>query len=312
MGIKFDRMRQRVAEAEAEAKSKGNRNVISFKDDTDTKIRLVPTNEADVPDGMKVVWVHYATAGIVPRPILSPKTFDLPDPIVEFVQHELKASQHTKEEYARLKNLEPKLAYIMKAVERGKEAEGTKLFIVNGGSRSDTVPFEPKGQYGQLLEAFTQAFADDPNPPDWDDVENGYDIKVVKKSKATSGTGYPSLAYHVARRSSPLSTDKAILNALLTEQPSWRDAYEAMDYNQLLTLLEKWTENGGDAPDADEDDDSDAFSSAPSKPSAPSREEEEKLAEAQRKLDALSAPAPTPAQEAPVPATAGADDDDTW
>lgn len=275
--MNFNKLKQRTQQAIEESEKGGN--IIMFKKDARTAVRFVPSKEIG-EYGWMPVWVHYRSGGVVSKTSVSPKTFGNPDPLEDFVNEELNGKKST-EEFKALMKLKPKLVYITKAVVRGEEEKGVKLFVANAGSRGDVIPWKPSGQWGDIMKTVEDAFIDEPNGvPDISSTKDGYDLYVTNVSKENTDSGYAEYSYVLARRSSPLSEDKALMKELTNEEnhPSWKDAYPILTTEQLSNLLEEFINSGGES---EEEDFEESDRPAPSKKSASSFDEDEILRKAE-------------------------------
>jgi hypothetical protein len=251
--MNYNELKKRREQAEAQKNAVGN--VISFKEDTTTSIRIVPSTETlDLKEVMfQPAWVHYSSAGIVRTTTFSPKTFGGVDPVETFINEE-RANKLELDEFKALMKLSPKLVYITKAIVRGEEDKGVRLFVVNAGVRNDTLVWDNAGQYGELMKAIESAF-DGEEVPDITDIREGFDIKVSVESPAKSGNKYKTVSYGVARKESPLSEDKKLLKAWVDESnhPSWKEAYAVVSTEQLDSMLSKFLDSGGEPEEEDEE-----------------------------------------------------------
>jgi hypothetical protein len=280
--MNLKKLKERTEQAIQE--SERGSNIISFKPDSETPIRFVPSKELG-DYGWMPVWVHYSSGGVVNKTTISPKTFGKPDPIEEWVEDELSVRKST-DEFRILMKMKPKLVYITKAVVRGEEDKGVKLFVANSGSRSDVFPWKPKGQWKEVLDEIHKAFKGEDEIPDIADYKEGYDLFVTNISKEKSETGFPEYSYALARKSSPLSKDRELLKELLNEEnhPSWKDAYISASYEKLQELLTKFLESGGES---EESDDEEPSSSRPSKSSSNDFDEDEILRKVEAEFNAI-------------------------
>lgn len=238
----FGKLKKEVKQLETGGKR--NPDIIYFEDDSETYIRLVPMQdipeELNTGDQLVKTWVHYRSGGIVPNTSFSPMTFNQIDPVIEFVDLELR-DRVSKQKFKSLMNMKPSEVYITTAVVRGKEEAGTKLLTLTSG------------QYKQLVNAIEMAFKPDP-VEDISDIKAGYDIYVSCTGKDNSDTGFRKFNFSVnVRKPKPLHTDKDLVDSLIENQPDWREAYDKLSIEQIESYIDSAMEMGEDLNEEDTD-----------------------------------------------------------
>jgi hypothetical protein len=249
--MKINQLLDKKKQAEVASQNTSNPLLVAFKDDTECDIRPVPNKEiGDL--GFMPVWVHYPNGKIVSKPMLSPKTFGGVDPVLEFIDSSLSEGNLSKDEFKKIASLAPRLSYFLPVVVRGKETEGVKYVLLSGGSKLKAEVWNAEGQYGRLWSELETLLKDDPDA-DVTHYKTGYDITVKVKGKEKSATGYREYDYKLARRSSALGKTKSEIEAILQNQPSWKDVYPLATTEYLSKALEKYINSGGDTADMDDE-----------------------------------------------------------
>jgi len=182
-------------------------------------VRIVPlASNPEIP--FIEAYFHYLGG----KTHLSPLTYGEADPIEEFCQ-KLRGDSGTlsKEEYAETKKFMPKMRTFAPIVIRGKEAEGVRFWGFG------------KTTYTELLGVIS-----DPEYGDICDAMNGRDIKVEFTPKEKSDTKFPKTAIRISPKQTPITTDKELLNKILTVQPNIFDVYPRLSYVELKLILERF------------------------------------------------------------------------
>jgi len=232
---------EKVKELRDSLKNQKTGNVAYFEDDTKSMFRILPLKGSD-EQPFKDAWVHYRSSNIVPKTVLSPKSFDKVDPLETFVDRELNKGRVEPKKFAKLMSMKPTQIFLAPIIVRGKEAEGVKFLSLSENQFSDFVDmvyntFHPK------------------KPPALWDIENGFDIIVDVKSKEKSATDFRSVKYTVARDSSPLQNeaiDDEQLEQILNDQPDWSDAYAKATADELSEYLRS-SQVDGEEEELDDD-----------------------------------------------------------
>lgn len=279
-------LRKKIQETEEKkqelaSQREANPHLVQVPENSVVTVRFVPNNESDT--GFVPIYVHYSRSGVVPRTVVSPKTFGKSDPVEDFIKDTLNRQRVPVDKYKQLMNKLPKLMYVAKVLVRGKEEEGVKLLLINGGSGSRTLPYEKEGQFGKLLAAEERAFRKEKEVPNWADLREGYDIDIEKYT--VKDKKMAEVTYSFDRTTSKAWSSKAELDEWIENQPSWKDlGYEIWTYEQIEEALEKSLQNQDQEFEDDDEDNVEDY-----KPSAPVVDEDKILEEAKRKLDSMNA-----------------------
>ncbi len=189
------------------------------------KIRIVPYKyNKEVP--FVELFFYY---GLKREQILSPWSFQKPDPIKKFSDKLL--NTQGDDNYKMGKMLEPKRRVSVPIVVRGAEHEGVKIWQFG-----DTT-------YQQLLDAIDESDFGDI----WDPV-NGRDITVVHE-KAKGPQSFAKTNVIISPRESVLSSDKETLKNINSNMPKIEEMWECPTSDQLKEILEDFLGGNEDAPD---------------------------------------------------------------
>lgn len=216
------RLKAKIAELKSEG---GNRRNTWKPKPGKQVIRIVPyIHDTDWP--FVELYFHY---NIAKQTVLSPVSFNRPDPISEFAEM-LKATGD-QNEWKRGAQLEPKRRIYVPVLVRGEEAEGVKYW----------------GFGKQIYEQLTDKMDD----PDWGDIThplNGRDITVTFE-KATGPKTFPTTKIDVKPVTSPVTESQEVLNAL-TQMEDITKLWDEPSYDELKALLQAYVQSGDkvDAP----------------------------------------------------------------
>ena len=163
------------------------------------------------------------------RMLASPLNWDEKDPIAEFAK-QLRGT-NDKENWRLAKKLDPKTRIFVPVVVRGQESEGVQMW-----------------EFGKLIyEAFLNLAADE-EVGDFTDIVNGRDIKLVTTGPDTNGTKYNATTISPSMKQTPLSTDKAQVEAFLNDQQNPKETYRPLPFDTLKGALQEWL-----SPEEDEE-----------------------------------------------------------
>lgn len=230
MGINLSLIKNKLQQLQT-ANQKGEKQDLLWKPEAGTQvIRIVPY-QFDKENPFLELLFHYDFGKIM----LSPSTFGRPDPIVEFADK----LQHTgkKEDWVMGRKLLPKLRIYVPIIVRGKEAEGVKFW-----GFGVTV-------YKELL-----GYLDDPDYGDITDPVSGRDITVEFKTKEQTGKDFPETSIRIKPATSPVSTDKAIVQKIATGQKNITDVFKEPSYADLEAALLKFLNADESAVVSNEED----------------------------------------------------------
>ena len=152
---------------------------------------------------------------------LSPISFGRPDPIEEFAQ-KLKTSGN-REEYQMARKLESKMRTFAPIIVRGEETQGVRFWGFG------------KTVYQELLSVIA-----DPDYGDITDPVNGRDVSVEFKTAEETGKSFPSTSIRVKPNQTPITEDKAQLEAMLDNQKDITELYNELSYDELTGVLNEW------------------------------------------------------------------------
>lgn len=180
------------------------------------QIRIVPWKENPNFPFIELLF-HY---GFNNKTYLSPKSFNRPDPIVEFAE-KLKSSGD-KEDWKQGRSLEPKLRTFVPIIVRGKENEGVKFWGFG------------KTVYEEIL-----AYCADDEIGDIEHPMKGRDL-TVEYIKPEAGQSYPTTRVRPKMSTSKLHDDVDKMKELLENQPNISDLYDELSYDELKSILESY------------------------------------------------------------------------
>jgi hypothetical protein len=213
MAINLDAVRQKLSQLQNVTTKQNN---LWKPEPGAQQVRIVPYQH-NRENPFLELYFHYNFGG---KNVLSPITYGRPDPIVEFAE-KLKSSG-SKEDWKMGKKLEPTMRCYAPIIVRGKEHEGIKFWGFG------------KTVYQELL-----GFIADPDYGDITDPMNGRDITVEFKAKEQTGKDYPETSIRIKPNTSPITTDKGILEKL-SSQPNINDIFKEPSYDDLMKMLQDW------------------------------------------------------------------------
>jgi len=159
--------------------------------------------------------------GLNNKTYLSPISFGRPDPIEELAQ-KLKTSGN-REEYQMARKLESKMRTFAPIIVRGEETQGVRFWGFG------------KTVYQELLSVIA-----DPDYGDITDPVNGRDVSVEFKTAEETGKSFPSTSIRVKPNQTPITEDKAQLEAMLDNQKDITELYNELSYDELTGVLNEW------------------------------------------------------------------------
>jgi len=155
------------------------------------------------------------------RTLASPLNWDEKDPIAEFAK-QLRGT-NDKENWRLAKKLDPKTRIFVPVVVRGQESEGVQMW-----------------EFGKLVYTEFLNLAADEEVGDFTDIVNGRDIKLVTTSPDQNGTKYNSTSISPSMKQTPLSTDKAQVEAWLNDQQNPKETFKPLPFDTLKGALQEW------------------------------------------------------------------------
>jgi hypothetical protein len=187
------------------------------KEEGKYQIRIVPS-KLDPQNPFKEVFVHYVISKF---PIFSLTNWGEKDPVVEFVSQLRKTND--KENWQLAKKIEPKMRVYAPVIVRGEEEKGVRLWEFG------------KEIYMQLL-----GIAEDEDYGDYTDISEGRDFTIdVVKGDIGGRQGLKS-SIRIKPKTTALSTDAALIQAFLKEQPTLLEIQRKMTYDSLKEVLQNW------------------------------------------------------------------------
>jgi len=187
------------------------------KEEGKYQIRIVPS-KLDPQNPFKEVFVHYVISKF---PIFALTNWGEKDPVVEFVSQLRKTND--KENWQLAKKIEPKMRVYAPVIVRGEEEKGVRLWEFG------------KEIYMQLL-----GIAEDEDYGDYTDISEGRDFTVdVVKGDVGGRQGLKS-SIRIKPKTTALSTDAALIQAFLKEQPTLLEIQRKMTYDGLKEVLQNW------------------------------------------------------------------------
>lgn len=185
-------------------------------------IRIVPRK--DNPQNPFIeLYFHY----LGKKTLLSPTSFGKRDPIAEFAELiKEDESREYKERMQEAREFEPKPRTYVPVIVRGEEDKGVRYYPFGVTVLRELLSYFNDEDYGDLA-----------------DPEKGRDITLeyIPKPSPTSKE-LPKTELKVKPVQTPLSTDPALKEKWLTEQPNLLSLYEEHSYDELKNELEKFLE----------------------------------------------------------------------
>ena len=168
------------------------------------------------------------------------------DPVVEFSK-QLRQSDD-KENWKLAKKIEPKMRVFAPVIVRGEEDKGVRLWEFG------------KEIYMQLL-----GIAEDEDYGDYIDINDGRDFTVdVVKGDIGGRQGLKS-SIRIKPKTTALSTDAALIQTFLKEQPVLLEIQRKMDFEALKEVLQNWLSPEDASDDVEEVDEEEVEAAAPAK-----------------------------------------------
>lgn len=187
------------------------------KEEGKYQIRIVPS-KLDPKNPFQEVFVHY---GFGKFPIYALTNWGEKDPIVEFAAQLRKTND--KENWSLAKKLDPKMRVFAPVIVRGEEEKGVRLWEFG------------KEIYMQLL-----GIAEDEDYGDYTDISEGRDFTVdVVKGDVGGRQGLKS-SIRIKPKTTALSSDAALIQSFLKEQPTLLEIQRKMTYDALKEVLQNW------------------------------------------------------------------------
>ena len=181
---------------------------------------------------------------------LSPVSHGRPDPVQEFAD-KLK-STGVKDEWIQGKRLEPKMRTFAPVIVRGQENEGVKFWGFG------------KTVYQELLSVIA-----DPDYGDITDPSNGRDIMIERQTPAEAGNQYGKTTVRVKPNQTPITEDKAQLEAVFNGQSDINELYTEPTYDDLKEALKNYLNPSDESSDTETSTTTDTTEASTEKKTAP-------------------------------------------
>ncbi len=188
-------------------------NMIFFKADTTTRIRVLPVPE-DQEFGMEIV--HFYPNQEI-KGVISPMTFGEPCALMEKYE-ELKNSKD-EDDKALAAKLKPKRKFVVPCI-RYEDKLGKKVDEKTGAKLAQLTV----GQYQDLIDLYL-----DEENGDFTDPKKGYDIKVTRTGSGMMDTEYSTLAGKTSALHSKFNKVYDLNAMVRKEIPSYEHTQEIMD-----------------------------------------------------------------------------------
>jgi len=202
-----------------------------WKPTGDHTIRIVPYKFATVKDWPFIeLYFHY---DFNKKNLLSPISFDKPDPIVEFAD-KLKSTAD-KESRDLAKKIYPKMRTYVPIIVRGEEAEGVKFYGMG------------KTVYEEILKIM-----DDPDYGNISDPYTGTDLVITYQTKEEVGNDFGKTSIRAKRNTSKLAESEEQIEKFLNNQKPITDVYKEHTYEELQEMLEAWMNSDDDKENTSE------------------------------------------------------------
>jgi hypothetical protein len=222
--VDLEAIRRRVRELNGEERRRTS-NVQLWKPKPGKyRIRGVPWKDASPEAPLKELYFYYLGDR---QGMLTLQQFGKPDPINEMLRKLYKTGKADDREIA--KKMQPKMRAYMLIMVRGEEDKGLQVWSLG------------KMLYQRIL----NFWLDDELQADILDPDGGFDL-IVNVTQ-TPGKEFLDYTVDAARASTPLHTDKEVVQKWLVDQPSLKDLYREKSYAEVEKELNEWL-NGGPIP----------------------------------------------------------------
>lgn len=209
-------------------------------------IRIVPSMY-NPTNPFSELFFHY---NIGKFPMMALTNFGEQDPIVEFVAELKKTSD--KDNWTLAGKLSPKMRIFAPVIVRGEEDMGVRLW-----------------SFSKSIQKTLFTLATDEEIGDYTDIVNGRDITVEK----VAGNPYPETTIRPRIKETPLSTNNALVEKWMKEQPNPLECFTKYDYTFIKKQLQNWLNPEAEAESTTEEPASQSTSeSKPAQETAPAFE----------------------------------------
>ena len=179
-------------------------------------IRIVPY-AYNQSNPFQELYFHYEVGK---RTMISPRSFNRPDPIVEFSDR-LKQTGD-KEDWKLGKKLEPKFRVMVPVIVRGEEDKGVRFWAFGTKIYTELLGYISDEDYGDIT-----------------DLTNGRDLTIEHIPAAAEG-GFPEVKIRVKPNKTAATNDPEIARMIVQEQKQITEVYNELSYDDMKAALEKW------------------------------------------------------------------------
>ena len=179
-------------------------------------IRLVPYKYSDFP--FIELYFHYDFNG---KNLLSPISFDKPDPIVEFAE-KLKAAGD-KESFELSRKISPKMRTYVAMIVRGEEDQGVRFYGMGKTVYEEILKIMDDPDYGNIFDPYT-----------------GTDLVITYQTKEEVGNDFGKTSIRAKRNTSRLAESDEQIEQLLNNQKPITDIYKELPYEDIADILKDW------------------------------------------------------------------------
>lgn len=199
-----------------------NKNSGLWRPSGEHTIRLVPYKFSDFP--FIELYFHYDFNN---KNLLSPISFNRPDPIVEFAE-KLRATGD-KESFQLSKKLYPKMRTYVAMIVRGEEDKGVRFYGMSKTVYEEILKIMDDPDYGNIFDPYT-----------------GTDLVITYQTPEEVGNDYGKTSIRAKRNTSRLSESDEEIENLLNNQRPITDIYKELSYDELSAILKEWLNKDND------------------------------------------------------------------
>lgn len=185
-------------------------------------IRLIPYKFSDFP--FIELYFHYDFNN---KNLLSPISFNRPDPIVEFAE-KLRATGD-RESFELSRKISPKMRTYVAMIVRGEEDKGVRFYGMGKTVYEEILKIMDDPDYGNIFDPYT-----------------GTDLVVTYQTPEEIGNDYGKTSIRAKRNTSRLSESDEEIENLLNNQKPITDIYKELSYDELTTILKEWLNKDDD------------------------------------------------------------------
>lgn len=150
-------------------------------------------------------------------PMIALSNFGQQDPVEDFIKELRKSAD--KESWSLSGKISPQLRVFAPIIVRGEESKGVRLW-----------------GFGGTIHKALLSLAEDEDIGDYTDPINGYDMIVEQ----TPSNPYPDTAVRIKPKMVPLSSDAALVEQWMKNQPNPIESFKKYDYEFIKTKLEEY------------------------------------------------------------------------